>query len=207
MNREQQNEASKEKILLAALQEFGEKDYATASTNNMCKQHSISKGLLFHYYNSKDELFLLCVKKTFDALSEYLKGCCLEENKDLEEKLNLYFEARYKFFKQYPYYKNIFSMATFNPPAHLIETIDELRSELRTTNKFLFYQMLDNQILRNGLEKEEIIKMILDFGDYLQIKYRNEYATHPEGRRKLIEDQNKSIETMITLIFYGIVKA
>lgn len=47
----------RERILHAAMEEFARKGYAHASTNEIVKKAGISKGLLFHYFDSKKGLF------------------------------------------------------------------------------------------------------------------------------------------------------
>jgi len=46
-------------ILNAALKEFALRGFDNASTNVIAKEADISKALMFHYINSKQELFLL----------------------------------------------------------------------------------------------------------------------------------------------------
>lgn len=46
-----------EEILKAAFQEFSTQGYIRASTNTIVKNVKISKGLLFYYFNNKQELF------------------------------------------------------------------------------------------------------------------------------------------------------
>jgi len=52
LDQERQN-----RILRAAFQEFGEHGYDKASTNRIVKEAGISKGMLFYYFNNKQELF------------------------------------------------------------------------------------------------------------------------------------------------------
>ena len=47
----------RERIINAALKEFAQKGYKNASTNEIVKEANISKGLLFHYFNNKKNLF------------------------------------------------------------------------------------------------------------------------------------------------------
>ena len=56
----------KENLFLIALEEFTENGYRNASTNRITEKAGVSKGLLFHYFGSKKELFLNCYKQTFD---------------------------------------------------------------------------------------------------------------------------------------------
>ncbi|GAA3403482.1 TetR/AcrR family transcriptional regulator [Paenibacillus hodogayensis] len=48
----------KDRIINAALMEFATKDYDTASTNAIVTEAEIGKGMLFHYFGSKKELYL-----------------------------------------------------------------------------------------------------------------------------------------------------
>ena len=60
MKKEEKTEITKCKILAAAIQEFGANGYAAGSVNNICKT-GINKGLIYHNYKDKDELYLVCV--------------------------------------------------------------------------------------------------------------------------------------------------
>jgi len=51
-----------ERILKASIEEFSEKGYAAASTNSIAKKAKVSKGLLFHYFKSKENLYIECYK-------------------------------------------------------------------------------------------------------------------------------------------------
>lgn len=46
----------RDRIINAALEEFGKNEFEKASTNNIVKKAGISKGLLFHYFDNKKGL-------------------------------------------------------------------------------------------------------------------------------------------------------
>ena len=48
MKQKEKSQISKEKILNAAIIEFGTKTYESASLNNICSDNNISKGLIYH---------------------------------------------------------------------------------------------------------------------------------------------------------------
>ncbi len=54
----QHDDARKNRILEAALVEFADKGYKKASTNTIVREAKVSKGLLFHYFISKKELYI-----------------------------------------------------------------------------------------------------------------------------------------------------
>ncbi|MHB1418979.1 MAG: TetR/AcrR family transcriptional regulator [Bacillota bacterium] len=61
----------RERIINAALEEFAQKGYRNASTNEIVKKANISKGLIFHYFKNKKSLFLF--------LCDYSKDIFLNE--------------------------------------------------------------------------------------------------------------------------------
>ena len=63
-------------LLNAALKEFSTQGYDNASTNVIAKEAGISKALMFHYVNSKQDLFLF----VYDYFSELLdREMCIRD--------------------------------------------------------------------------------------------------------------------------------
>ncbi|MCK5761349.1 MAG: TetR/AcrR family transcriptional regulator [Candidatus Izimaplasma sp.] len=56
------------RILEAALIEFAEKGYRKASTNTIVREAKVSKGLLFHYFISKKDLYVYIFKHAKDTV-------------------------------------------------------------------------------------------------------------------------------------------
>lgn len=57
-NFEKISEEKKNRIIKSALKEFAVKGYEEASTNNIVKEAGISKGMIFHYFENKKNLYL-----------------------------------------------------------------------------------------------------------------------------------------------------
>ena len=60
----------RDRIINTALEEFAQKGYKNASTNEIVKKADISKGLLFHYFGNKKSLFLFLYEYSWDILSK-----------------------------------------------------------------------------------------------------------------------------------------
>jgi AcrR family transcriptional regulator len=58
--RRQQAEERREQILDAALRVFSEKGYAGASIRDIAREVGVTEGLLYHYFESKDQLMQAC---------------------------------------------------------------------------------------------------------------------------------------------------
>ena len=56
----------KEELLEAALEEFSRKGYSGTKISDVIKRAEISQGLIYHYYKSKEELYLAVIEKSIE---------------------------------------------------------------------------------------------------------------------------------------------
>lgn len=68
-------ESSREKILEAALELFAQESYHSATMSRVAKKAGVSKGLIYNYFESKEDLLL----KIFDYLLELSEGFMMPE--------------------------------------------------------------------------------------------------------------------------------
>ena len=155
MKQQERQAASRQKILQVALEEFGSRSYDGTSMERICARHHISKGMMYHYYSSKGELFLLCVADIFRRLGDYLTQQMLRPGGSHPlGSVNRYFTAREQFFLQRPLEKRVYENATLYPPEELREQIEGLRRPIRELNRRFLNQVLAGITLRPGLEGE-----------------------------------------------------
>lgn len=57
----------KEQILEASLEEFSQKGFSGTKISDIVKRAEISQGLLYHYYKSKEELYLAVIEKSIES--------------------------------------------------------------------------------------------------------------------------------------------
>lgn len=58
VKKEEKTELTKERIIQAAVQEFGVKGYAASTVGAICSEYGIAKGLIYHNFKGKDDLYL-----------------------------------------------------------------------------------------------------------------------------------------------------
>ena len=75
MKQEERNRRSRENILACAFEEFAAHGYTGGGLNQICVHGGISKGLLYHYYTGKDDLYVACVEKLFRDCLLYTSRC------------------------------------------------------------------------------------------------------------------------------------
>lgn len=110
-------------ILKAALKEFASRGFDEASTNIIAKEAGISKSLMFHYVNSKKDLFLL----TYDYFTDIMNKEYLElmnfSQKDIFDWLYQSYLLQIELLKKYPC---IFELNKLS----IITSSDEINKEL-----------------------------------------------------------------------------
>lgn len=171
MKREEKNQQTKQRIIEAALIEFSTRGYAAGSTNAICAAQGISKGIIYHYFETKDGLFLACVNECFRHLTEYIRDN-MPDRDDAESRLEDYFAVRSRFFYANPVYQRIFGEATLSPPAHLRDEIQKCRQCFDDLNIQILEQLLTYFSLRSGISKDDVIEIFRQFQDFISVHYQ-----------------------------------
>lgn len=184
----------------SALTEFSKKGYGASSINTICSAENISKGIIYHYFSTKDDLFLACVEECFTLLTEYLKtGLCSEEE-GAAERLEEYFSVRMDFFRENPVYQRIFCEAVITPPEHLRSEIQKRKQGFDLLNDQILEQILEPVALRPQVTKDEVVDMFRRFQDFINANRqivefsRKEFEIHEENCRKAVD-----------ILLYGVV--
>ena len=161
MTQKERQERSKQIIFQAALDEFGTADFDAVTMDSICTNHGISKGMMYHYYANKDELFLACTSEVFQALNHYLQNKIDSlANQPVFEAIRHYFFLRETFFQTRPREKHVFENAILYPPKHLADQIQTLRQPIREENNYFLRQLLSRVQLREGLEREQAARYL-----------------------------------------------
>ncbi|MCI6966783.1 TetR/AcrR family transcriptional regulator [bacterium] len=176
MKREEKNALSRQRILDAAMREFSEKGYESASLNTVCQEYGISKGIIYHYFKDKDALYLLCAEKCFSAVTAYLQETAKQLSGTVEQRLQAYFDTRLRFFADNPLYLGIFADAAFNPPAALSAEIAECRREFDALNISVLTELLNSRPLREGLSVTAIVEDFRIYMDFFNLRFKASFG-------------------------------
>lgn len=92
----------KDKIINAAIKEFAMYPYEKASTNNIVKNAGISKGLLFHYFGNKKDLYEKLIEFVLNKLSNEIAAKIDWQESDIFERIKAMFILKMKISHIYP---------------------------------------------------------------------------------------------------------
>ncbi len=149
MTNKERIDISKNKIFEASLAEFSEKGYAGSSVNNITKA-GIPKGLLYHIYKNKDEIYLACVERCYRELLDF----CGNSELSLSE----YLLKRQKFSSEHPEMGKVI-LETLNPVSPSVDAeIQEIRKPFEEFNQQCFRNVLKSIPLRRDVNEETAMK-------------------------------------------------
>jgi len=200
VNREEKNRQTREKILTSAIAEFAAHGYEAASMNTICETGGISKGIIYHYFHSKDDLYLACLKECFQALTGYISGHVGEEN-DRKKLLSAYFQARMDFFRTHASYGRLFCEAVMMPPASMRKEIQEIRRDFDRMNDNYLQEILKSGRLRKGLSSDAVARAFRVFQNCLNAGEQNDAA----GETDVVRHE-EDCRNLLQIFLYGILE-
>lgn len=201
MEREKKIMQTKRRIMDSALQEFSEQGYGASSINAICASHGLSKGIIYHYFSTKDTLFLACVEECFSLLAQYLDEKMQTAAGDTEQKLEIYFAARMEFFAKYPVYQRIFCEAVITPPALLRQKIQEKRKNFDLLNIHILERLLEPVPLRPEVTRKEVIDTLRQFQDFINAQYQISELSVPN-----FAAHERICRRALNILLYGVIE-
>ena len=198
MKRDEKKQQTRRRTLDRALSEFSEKGYGGSSVNTICAVQGISKGIVYHYFENKDQLYLSCVEECFQRLTAHLSAALPEEDDgSVEDQLGRYFTARMTFFQENPVYQPIFCEAVISPPARLFEQIQARR---KAFDALTISKLLAPLSLRPPITKGEVIETFRQFQDF--INAQAQASSMPA--RKCFALRDAQCRRLLTVLLYGV---
>lgn len=200
MKREEKNRQTRRRILEGALAEFGRQGYGGSSVNSLCAAQGISKGIVYHYFETKDALYLACVAECFDLLTQHLRAQ-LTGAGSAKAQLERYFRARLKFFRDHPAYQPLFCEAVTSPPEHLRERVQAVRREFDALNRETLEGLLCQLPLRASVTREEVADTFRQFQDFINVRHSMAGSDPQE-----FEKREESCRRALDLLLYGVIE-
>lgn len=203
MKREEKNTQSRQKIIEGALQEFSTKGYDGASLNTVCTQNDISKGIIYHYFKDKDELYLQCVGECFNALVGYMRDAVGTLYGVAEERLCRYFDARLRFFAEHPRFLGIFTDATLNQPLHLAEEIARQKKPFDELNIAVLTELLACEPLRKGIAVSAVADDFRMYMDFFNTRFQATLRTE-QSPEQVLKEHEEMCHRQLDILLHGV---
>ena len=172
------NSDSRDRIIEASFQEFGRHGYEGASTNQICQAAGISKGLLYHYFKSKENLFFSVCDRCIQDLESVFEKDWFEGKKSDLDALLFFYQKQAEFFLTHPDHYHILTQI-LNSSCESVESyISEKQKKYREQVGLALRLFLSRSRIRAGVDKELALEIMLEMVSNLQNRYLDSDRLH-----------------------------
>lgn len=155
------DEEKQDRILNAAMKEFAQKGFEKASTNEIVKEADISKGLLFHYFKDKKNLFLFLYDHCIDvSTNEFYKKINLDE-KDFFIRVNQMCTIKFELLNKYPEMFRFIETAYMENSKSVKKELDERKEKLIKINSIKVFEGFDLSKFKEDIDVKKAINVMI----------------------------------------------
>jgi len=201
LNLEQEKQ---DRVINAAIKEFAEKGYDKASTNEMVKAAGISKGLLFHYFQNKKQLFLSLFDYCVELISEeFYKKVNLAET-DFFIRIRQSVLIKMDLLFQYPNIFKFIEAAYMDDSSEIKVELEKKVKELNTINIEKIYEGIDVSKFREDIDIQKTLKIITWTFEKMSDEEVSKAKLLPEHRidYQKIQAEAEAYFEVLTKLFY-----
>lgn len=186
-----------DRMINAALKVFAQHGYRRASTDDIVREAGISKGLLFHYFESKIGVYNFVYDYSVRYISLELKTAVNPKETNLFEILRQMEMGKMIAMRGYPYMQQFLNEAMHEDVSEALLAIEQKRTELTE----LYEQLLaraDFSLLPSNVDAGKVIQML----DYtikgLMTSRFRDASFQPEMMYDEIKDYINFVEKMVS---------
>ncbi len=159
MNQKDLNNDTAHKIVENATLLFNKHGFAGTSISDIAKKSELSKGILYHYFENKDALYLHCLNWGIEKFSKYMDDATsnLSDEGDVIAQI---LKLRLSFFDKFPQYKNLFHDVISLKPNQLAESLSALKIKMREGNLRRFRALTKGMFFGKGITERDIMAFL-----------------------------------------------
>lgn len=177
------------KLINSAMKEFGANRYDKASTNLIVKEAGVSKGLLYHYFDSKEALYDYLIAFTMESIGKAIINSVEWDDGDLIRRMHRVIEIKLDILGHYPY------MLDFGKTMYDAKSLDEMKKLIEKYLPDLYLKVyshnIDYSLFKDHIDVGRAVKMIqlfLDgYAEQLLQNYRTSMSSIKDYKKEMDE--------------------
>ncbi|MGG3469206.1 TetR/AcrR family transcriptional regulator [Neobacillus pocheonensis] len=193
-----------ERIINAAIKEFAQKGYDNASTNEIVKEAGISKGLLFHYFGNKKQLYLFLFDYCTELITdEYYKKVDFKET-DFFKRIRLAVMVKMEMLGTHPDIFKFVQEVFLEDSQEIKAEFDKKKQELTHINMGKFYEGIDYSKFRDDVDLKKIIKIITWTFEKMSDEILNQAKSTPNHEldyQPIVDETEEYFEVLKTCFY------
>lgn len=209
MKQIEKNRLSREKIIKAGIAAFANNDFEKVSQNEFCREHNISKGKLYHYFSSKEDLYYSCINFILSCLAADMLSYSVDKNKSVSDNFHKYYELRIDYWMRHPDDLLLVKFALDNFTKKEYVYIKEQHLEVRKAMRIKTVEILNIENISDKIsidDLNDVIQLIYEKTFMIQLKkiivcLKEGDLVSAEERKKILLDM---YDKLIYIMLHGI---
>jgi len=204
---------NKSKILLAAIEIFGEKGKHGARMEEIAARAKINKAMVYYYFSSRNNLYREALKHVFLSVHRHFASALKQISPDsisYEKKLELLTRSFFRLYTENPGMTKLFLLAFANEPETVTQVITQLQTEQEMINPrkmmALFAEGIAHDIYRNVDPRHTILSIIgINLAHFIAAPViKAVLSIDSESREEFYKIREKNI---LDLVLHGLIKS
>lgn len=180
--------ARQDLIRNSAMEEFGASSYKKTSADSIAKRAGISKGLLFHYFKDKRELYLYIYDYVVDWLYNYMLKLYDFQERDFFKALEKGWDIKVEMAQKHPAIFQFAMRSYYERDGLLTDSLRQKFRKLTEDTTDLFLDKMDLSMFKEGVDPRMVIRMLVQISegmiawdtDYSLEKLKEKYQEYRE---------------------------
>jgi len=196
------DEEKKNRIINAAMEEF-QYGYKKASTDAIVKIAGISKGLLYHYFGSKENLYGFLIDYAQNLMQEDYFNMMQLGQRDILESIWQMSLLRQDIIYTYPQiYNFLIAIQMYTEDSPKKEMIEQYNKKQKAMIEEI-YDTCDLSLFRDDIDPKRAVDIIVCTLDSLQIvdNYMDLLNSNDDEYEKFLEELSKYLDTFRTCFY------
>ncbi|HBF10223.1 MULTISPECIES: TetR/AcrR family transcriptional regulator [Thermotoga] len=198
--------SKKEAILKAAIEVFGKRGYERATTDEIAERAGVAKGLIFHHFKSKENLYHQAYRYVVEKLQGEFENFLREnKNRDIFDFMEKWMEKKLEYSANHPEETDFL--------VTLVGVNENLRRKIlsdleKAQGKFFGFvrEKLEDLKLAEGVTEEVALKFLMWFFKGFEEIYLRTYQGRPDQLKKDTRNLVEEVKVMLKIVKRGMLK-
>lgn len=171
------------RIMVAATHEFASQGYTAAKTDAIAKNAEVSKGLIFHYYGSKQQLYFQTVVAATERIKAEVNPKAFEIPGDLVTLVVRSTKYKAEFGQQHPDEMRLMINTYGNVdklPVKIQGEMQALYTQSLKVSQVMIGQIVDRLPLRPEVDRDTVISLIMGVYNQIFAEFKAHMQTTPD---------------------------
>lgn len=152
-------------ILDAGLQNFGRLGYRKASVRDIAQAAGISKGMIFHYFGSKKQMYLYLLQVAYEDFTQAFQNGIDNANTDFFDRIRESIRIKMEVLKVHPAFFQFLVSVYFETDPEVQEELQEFLKKDEAFRNELVLTPTDKSKFKETVDPQLVLKLLVKYSE------------------------------------------